>query len=331
MPRAAKSAALFAAAAMVALGAVASGQAPQAPPPAPALDLTISRSTRLLVVSPHPDDGTLGAGGLMRRVIARGGTVHVVWLTSGDGFPEGVKTSDHIARPTPDDYRSYGGLREIEARAAVASLGVDRRELSFLGFPDEGMCELASTSLSAHAAAFASPYTRRISPPITEQVIHGVTYRGTDVRRELERLLRTFRPTVVALPHPHDAHPDHCATHIFVHEALDAAAPPGGLAPRVLHYLIHYRQWPLSDDAGTGSALEPPAGFPPSDGRVVNLALRPEEAALKKNALLLFHSQLAVIGEFVLAFSRSNELFIEGEPMAMPACWCNGNNIVSTK
>src|SRR5665213_2365035 len=187
---------------------------------------------------------------------------------------------------------------------ALTSLGVDRRELSFLGFPDEGMCELASTYLSAKAAAFTSPYTRRLSPPRTEQVIRGVTYRGFDVRRELERLLRTFRPTIVAFPHPHDAHPDHCSTHIFMHEALDAVAASGGPAPRVLHYLIHYREWPLSSDAGTGSALEPPASFPASEGRAASLALTPAEAALKKNALLMFCSQIAVIGRFVLAFAR---------------------------
>src|SRR6185295_9467498 len=155
----------------------------------PPIDVTIGAATRLMVVAPHPDDETLAAAGLMRRVISSGGAVYVVWMTSGDGFPEGVETAEGIAHPRPKDFRSYGTIRESEARAAVGTLGVNRHSLSFLGFPDEGLCELASTYLSAKARAFESPFTERVSPPLTEQVIRGVRYRGTDVRRELERLV----------------------------------------------------------------------------------------------------------------------------------------------
>ena len=155
----------------------------------------------------------------------------------------------------------------------MASLGVDRQSLTFLGFPDEGLCELASTYLSAKMQAFRSPYTGRISPPVTERVIRGVRYRGSDVRRELERLLVDFSPNVVVIPHPEDAHPDHCSAHIFIREALDAMAARGRPRPRILHYLIHYHQWPLGTDAGTGGDLQPPAGFPPAEGRWESLGL----------------------------------------------------------
>jgi LmbE family N-acetylglucosaminyl deacetylase len=295
----------------------------------PRLDIATDHSTRLLVVSAHPDDETLGAGGLMRRVAAQGGAVHVVWLTSGDGFPDGLETAEGVTHPTPQDYRSYGGLRESEARAALAFLGVDRRTLTFLGFPDEGLCELASTYLSAKMQAFRSPYTSRISPPFTERVIRGVRYRGSDVRRELERLLVEFSPTVVVIPHPEDAHPDHCSAHIFMREALDALAARGRPRPRILHYLIHYQRWPLSADAGTGGDLQPPAGFPPAEGRWESLALTRDEAAAKKQALLVYRSQMLVIGRFMLAFARNNELFLEGEPASMPECWCNGENVAT--
>jgi LmbE family N-acetylglucosaminyl deacetylase len=250
-------------------------------------------------------------------------------MTSGDGFPEGVETAEGVTHPTPQDYRSYGGLREFEARAAMASLGVDRQSLTFLGFPDEGLCELASTYLSAKMQVFRSPYTGRISPPFTERVIRGVRYRGSDVRRELERLLVEFSPNVVVIPHPQDAHPDHCSAHIFIREALDAMAARGRPRPRILHYLIHYHQWPLGTDAGTGGDLQPPAGFPPAEGRWESLGLTGDEAAAKKQALLVYRSQMLVIGRFMLAFARNNELFLEGEPASMPECWCNGDNVAT--
>src|SRR5262245_42602217 len=116
---------------------------------APELRLTIDAGTRLLVLAPHPDDEALGAAGLMHRVKTAGGSVRVVLMTSGDAFPEGVMAAEHIRRPGPRDFRRYGSLRERETIAATAALGIDRAHVWFLGFPDEGMCPLASEYLSA--------------------------------------------------------------------------------------------------------------------------------------------------------------------------------------
>src|SRR6516162_434303 len=78
------------------------------------IGVAVDRTTRLLVIAPHPDDEALGAAGLIRRVIATGGSVRIVWMTSGDGFPEGVETERGITHPRPSDYRTYGVLREHE-------------------------------------------------------------------------------------------------------------------------------------------------------------------------------------------------------------------------
>lgn len=308
------------------LAATTAGAAPSVP----ALDLPVTPATRLLVVSPHPDDESLAAAGLMRRVREAGGDVRVVLVTSGDAFAEGVETEDGISRPGPKDYRSYGTLREHEAIAALAAVGVDAAHLTLLGFPDDGLCQLASKYLSAKAAAFSSPYTERDSPPATEQVVRGVTYRGSDVRRELERLFAEFAPTVLVIPHPEDEHPDHCSTHIFAREAIAAVWPDARKRPRIVHYLIHYGQWPVNAEAGVGSELRPPAAFPPAEGRWASLKLTPAEAADKKRALRAYASQMLVIGRFMLAFGRDNELFLEGEPASPPECWCSGRNVVAT-
>jgi LmbE family N-acetylglucosaminyl deacetylase len=295
------------------------------------LAVAIGPATRLLLLSPHPDDETLAAAGLIRRVVKAGGTVRVVLLTSGDAFAEGVETSDGIVNPTSNDYRHYGTMRESESIDALTSLGVNRKLITFLGFPDDGLCQLASRYLTARRRSFESPYTDRVSPPLTEQVIRGVRYRGVDIRRELERIVREFGPTLLALPHPEDDHPDHCSTHIFGRDVMDALVKQRH-APkvRVLHYLIHYEQWPLSGDAGGGSELSPPADFPRSEGRWVSLTLTPDEAIAKKQALLAYPSQLLVIGRFMLAFGRDNELFLEGEPAYTPECWCNDGADVAT-
>src|SRR5436309_73025 len=64
-----------------------------------------SPATRLLVVAPHPDDEVLAAGGLIHHVVSIGGQVRVVYLTDGDGFPEGVAAEEHSQAPKPGDYR----------------------------------------------------------------------------------------------------------------------------------------------------------------------------------------------------------------------------------
>jgi LmbE family N-acetylglucosaminyl deacetylase len=290
--------------------------------------VTLDASTRLLVIAPHPDDEALGAAGLIQRVRARGGAVRVVVLTSGDGFPEGVEVAERIAHPKSADYRGYGALREGETRAAMKILGVAPQDITFLGFPDEGLCRLASTYLFDKRHAFESPYTGREQPPTTEQVVRGARYRGVDVRLELEQVIESFRPTVMALPHPDDEHPDHCSAPIFAHEALSVVSPAVRRRVQVLHYLVHFGQWPLTaDDVTPGVAFTPPAAFPASAGRWTSLPLTPDETATKQRALLAYSSQMQVIGRFMRAFGRNNELFLEGRPPGRFACWCDGEDI----
>ena len=258
--------------------------------------LSITAATRLLLVSPHPDDGALGAGGLVARVVAAGGSVRVVQMTSGDAFSEGVKRVDRTDRPTAEDYRAYGQRRERETLAAMRRLGVREPRVTFLGFPDDGLCLLAS----AYAATeFESPYTQRTSPPPREQLLGGVEYRGRDVVRELREIVAEFEPTIVVMPAPSDEHPDHCATNQLVTRALGTAAP------RVLRYVIHGRQ--------------------PAAAAVLTLTRR--EADAKRRAIEAYRSQTLVIGDFMRSFETRQERYVDEAQSPQPACWCRGENI----
>jgi LmbE family N-acetylglucosaminyl deacetylase len=78
--------------------------------------------TRVLVISPHPDDESIGCGGTLRNHAVRGDEVRVVFLTSGEKGGHG-RPPDETAR-----------LREQEARAAADLLGVG--EIAFWREPD---------------------------------------------------------------------------------------------------------------------------------------------------------------------------------------------------
>jgi LmbE family N-acetylglucosaminyl deacetylase len=286
--------------------------------------LTFGR-VRALVISPHPDDATLGAGGLIQRVIHEGGTLRVVQMTGGDAFPKGVTAIRPGIRPTAASYRWYGSLREHEAIRAMRQLGVHRSQVRLLGFPDEGLCVLASADRTG--TTFASPYTRRESPPGSEQIVRGTTYRGDDLVRELTQVIEAFRPTLVVLPYPGDEHPDHCATHPLVHRALAAALGAGLRPPRVLHYIIHYRQWPTAEKAD--APLEPPSSMLADESSWRTLNLTSAERTAKGHALDAYRSQMLVMRDFMRAFERPNELFIESEPSRPIPCWCEGGKDIA--
>lgn len=268
----------------------------------------LSSATRLMVFSPHPDDETLGAGGLIQRVLYLGGLVKVVFMTSGDGYPEGVELEDHIRRPTAEDYREYGQEREDEARRVLAALGMRDQDIVFLGYPDGGLCRLLAGEHQSRRHPYVSPYTKRDSPPPSEAVLPKAEYDRDDLVLEIVRLLEEFRPNLLTFTRKEDAHPDHCSTAVFVHEALRRAQEKQpSYKPTVLTFLIHYGQWPIGGESGTGSRLLPPQDFPEKNW--IDLPLNAGEVETKRKALFQYSTQMLVMGRFLTSFARSNELF----------------------
>ena len=275
-----------------------------------AIEPLISHNTRLMVFSPHPDDESLGAGGLIQRVLKAGGRVKVVFMTNGDGFPEGVEKEHHIAVPTAKDYRKYGGERRLEVLKAITTLGMKESDVIFLGFPDGGLNYLR-LEYRSHPEPYMSPFTREKRPPASEIIVPRTDYCGRDLRKEVERVIAEFRPNLVATTPSEDQHPDHSATYYFVKKALAhwTDKHPNQPKPNLLTFLIHFGQWPIAQGAGTGSLLAPPDGFPDKK-EWISFQLKPEEVKTKRKAILEYHTQMLVMGRFLLSFARSNELFI---------------------
>jgi LmbE family N-acetylglucosaminyl deacetylase len=279
-------------------------------PPQP-LDPSLSKNTRLIVFAPHPDDETLGAGGLIQRVLTLGGAVKVVFMTSGDGFPEGVERENRIARPTAQDYRDYGKLRKREARQALRILGMKKQDVVFLNFPDGGLRNLMREHWLDRFPYFRSPYTLEDRPQADSAALPNTDFNGEDLKREIEKLLLDFRPTVIVLADYRDRHSDHCSTYFFVISSLKEFRNKHlTLDPYILSYLIHFRQWPVGSGAGTGSRLKPPENFPEEESHWISFALSDEELANKRKSLMEYHTQMLVMGRYLMSFARANELFL---------------------
>jgi LmbE family N-acetylglucosaminyl deacetylase len=282
------------------------------PPPAPPLVLDVPEATRLLVIAPHPDDEILGAGGLMQRVKADGGVVRVVYLTDGDGYPEGVKAEDRIEAPTAKDYLGYGKQRRAEARAALVRLGLADAFQTFLGFPDGGLCRLTRSYWSDRRAAYRSPYTRLNRPPKAEMLMPAAQYRGEDLSQELALIIGDFKPTMIAVPRREDQHADHCAAWFFLADSLtDVRRVQPDFSTDVINYVVHFNTWPFEDD---GPRLDPPPGLRGGASGWMRLPLTPAETRNKRQALRRFRTQMLVMDWFLDGFARSNEVFSRPRP-----------------
>ncbi len=93
----------------------------------------VSTLTPLVVVAPHPDDETLGCGGLLARCAAQNVQVQVVALTDGE--------ASHPASTNWPRAR-IAAVRRAEQRRALATLGHRRATIHRLGLPDGGVLRL---------------------------------------------------------------------------------------------------------------------------------------------------------------------------------------------
>ncbi len=94
---------------------------------------------RIVVLAPHPDDESLGCGGLLAHASRRGADCTVVFATDGDDIL------------LPDPPRDVAARRREQARAACAILGA---QPVFLGFRDGTLSDVVDELAAAFDRAF---------------------------------------------------------------------------------------------------------------------------------------------------------------------------------
>lgn len=134
---------------------------------------------RVMVIAPHPDDETLGCGGTLRKHHLAGDHITAVFMTDGSkgGALAGGIEGEALIK-----------LREQEAQAAAAVLGIDKCE--FLRNPD------TSLECSAHTI------------------------------EQLRRLLESLQPDIVYAPSPLETHRDHRQACFIAARALAEYSQP---------------------------------------------------------------------------------------------------------
>jgi LmbE family N-acetylglucosaminyl deacetylase len=149
----------------------------------------------ILICAPHMDDDALGCGMLI-ALHARRGRVHVLFASDGARSPESPREEPQAGRELP-------AIREAEAIAGLAVLGVPRSNVEFLRLPDG--------SLGLHE---------------------------DEIAREICERSQAVGAGTVLVPFRYDRHPDHLA----VNRAATSARRDGRCPAELVEYFV-YTKW----------------------------------------------------------------------------------------
>jgi LmbE family N-acetylglucosaminyl deacetylase len=277
------------------------------------VELTLADQDRVLVLAPHPDDEVLGCGGVIQQALAKRLPVRVVFLTYGDHNEWSFLVYRKHPVVAPGALRRLGLVRHDEAQAAGEVLGLAKNQLTFLGYPDLGTLPIW-TSHWNQDAPFRSLLTDAARVPYTNAFRPEAPYRGEEILRDLESIIRDFRPTKIFVSHPMDHHPDHRAFYLFATVALWDLQ--NELKPDLLPYLIHYKNWPQPKGMHAALALEPPASL---REHVLwkREELAPDIVECNRLALRQHRTQYEYSAQRLLALLRANELFGDFPPVRL--------------
>jgi len=176
------------------------------------MELSFSATDRVFVIAPHPDDESLGCGGLIQRALAAGAELNVLFITDGDNNPWPQRYLEFRWNIGEKERERWGKRRRLEAIDALVKLGAPPDCANFLSLPDQGLTNL----LSSDAEQLLEPFTHT---------------------------LENWRPTYIIAPCIEDVHPDHCAIHVALRYVLQSDV---SLSPEVLFYCIHGNGIPIS-------------------------------------------------------------------------------------
>lgn len=276
----------------------------------------------ILIFSPHPDDESLAFAGVILQAHSEGKKVYLVTFTNGDGFALAAATAfcKPMAALQPSDMLELGRLRQIEELEAIALLGLNATEVSFLGYPDGGLrrvYETSDNSVYTHPATQMRE-TYGLHQSDYHSVAHGrpAAYNKLSVLSDITEIIQRVAPRQIYVTHPADTHPDHRAVFWFVRDALRALQSKGSLYTALVHAGAA-AAWPLPHGATPGQPFEPPplvlktgehpVSWPPAK----HIPLDADQARIKLSSIQAHRSQLRLdIGvDFFESFVKREEIF----------------------
>jgi LmbE family N-acetylglucosaminyl deacetylase len=262
------------------------------------------KGERVLIFTPHPDDETIGTGGLIQRALAAGSQLKVVCYTSGDHNELAFIVYEKRITFKKRELVHMGEVRQKETIEAMASLGLKENDIIFLGYPDFGTMEIL-TKYWGKTKPYRNFLNRVSRVPYRNAYSYDAPYVGESILSDVESIIYDFKPTKIFVSHPADTNRDHRALYLFLQVALwdlEGKIKP----PQVFPCIIHVVGWPKPRGYHPDLELEPPEKL---SGLWWKLPLSEEEIKAKRGAISFYKSQIEYNPPYLFTFARKNELF----------------------
>jgi LmbE family N-acetylglucosaminyl deacetylase len=276
-------------------------------------NVALSATDRILVLAPHPDDEVLGAAGVIQQAVAQKLPLKIVFLTYGDSNQWSFLLYRKHPVVFPGAVENMGLVRHDEAINASRVLGVDPRNLIFLGYPDFGTLNIWYYHWDQRPA-YRSIMTRVTSVPYKGAYRWAAPYKGEEIVKDLRSILRDFKPTKIFVSHPADHNGDHLGLYLYLRVALWDEGMDGGVG--LYPYLIHYLTWPKPKGFHPEKDLTPPEALA-GDELWRQYHLSASQIETKKKALQAHKSQYFSSPKYLLSFVKFNELFGDFPPLRL--------------
>ena len=248
--------------------------------------INLTSTDRVLIVAPHPDDETIGGGGVIRYCLEHNIPIYVVVVTNGGSG-------------------SLGVTRYHESLNATSKLGLPPSNITFFEYT-QGVDSLFNENWDKsidingnHTSNFA--YQRK------------APYNGVSVEQNFETLITDFKPTVIIYPNPEDSNPDHWGTSSFVEYATNKLNYNG----RMYTYLVHVSAvWPFPRGYFPQAYILPPY-FMTNNNSWSVFPISASDEQMEYQAINSYQSQLNSDPGYLLTFVRKNDLFVANKQLTV--------------
>jgi LmbE family N-acetylglucosaminyl deacetylase len=257
--------------------------------------------SRILVVSPHPDDEVIATGGLIRQAQGEHRKVEVVIIMSGESG-NGLAMRLFRGADPAADCQKVAARRVAESEAATRMLGLPSSDLILLGYSDGSLNTLWTTDWDytrLHKGLNGCDHS-----PYRFAYQKDAPYCGQNVVKNLATVIKDFRPTTVVYPSAQDAHHDHWAANAFVQYTLSSLQ----YKANQYTYLVHTRDFPNPEAYDPDDKLLPPEALRHGEVSWRQAQLAPADERAKGDAMRCFKIPEMVKKQFLQSFVRQNEL-----------------------
>jgi LmbE family N-acetylglucosaminyl deacetylase len=267
-----------------------------------------TKDDRILILAPHPDDETIGTGGVIQEALRAGADVRVVLFTNG----ENNELSFIVYKKRPillgKDVLNMGEVRHGESLVAVNVLGLSPEKLISLGYPDYGTMEIMTKYWGVGTKPFRGMLSRVRYVPYKDTLSPKAPYLGDSILSDIKQVILDFQPTKIFVSHPVDTNRDHRAVYLFLKVALwdlQGVIKP----PEVYPYIIHVVGWPKPRGYFPEKILDVPPDLVNSEIAWNSLTLDELEIGKKFLAVKQYVSQNKYAPKYLITFVRRNEIF----------------------